>query len=607
MDTSVCKIIREAEEYYTSGNVKIGKYVDRQMYEVISTIEAYISSKHINGLYDSLGREKPFFNIVKAARNIWYRATDLDRRHIRFVPTSSDNVAIALIADVFLQRWMDKTNFGKFLNDWGRTLATYGSAIVKFIERDGELIPSVVPWARFIPDPIQFDAIPRIEKFYMTPAQIRKNENYDEETVENLIKTASTRKDLEGQTKDNTDNFIEIYEVHGELSLATYKEAKGLEVLEGDDKIFKQQMHVVSFVSGDEGDYQDFTLYCGYEKQDPYMITHLIEEDGQTLSIGAVEDLFDAQWMQNHTIYQWKNQLDLASKLIFQTSDTNFVGRNVLTAIENGDIMIHKLNEPLTQINNQGHDSSSLQAFGNVWRLLSQEITSTPDAMRGNTQPSGTAYRSVAIQQQEASSLFELMTENKGIALEEMLRTFVIPHLKKQLDTDEEIMSALDDAKLSEIDALYIPNKAIKNFNDDLKDQILKGLPNGIPSPFMGDMAMEGVRQSMKSQGNRRSFKPTVMKDGVEVDVSWKEVFSDFEWDNVKVEITNESKDKRAVMETLTNLFQSLAQIDPTKANMVLGRIMTESGVMSPMEFKTSMPSPIMNVAEQSRQINQNV
>lgn len=598
MDKSVCEIVRDAEEYYVDGSVKLGKYVERQMYEVVSTIDAYLASVHISGRYDSQNREKPFFNIVTAACNIWYRATDLDRKNIRFMPSGVGSVGLAYLADIHLQRWMDKNNFGKFLNDWGRALAKYGSIIVKFVEQDGDLKPSVIPWSRFIPDPIDFDAIPKIEKFYLNPAQLRKMKDYDQEAVESLISAVTTRKDLSGQSKSNSDNFIEIYEVHGEFSLATYKKAKGLEVSDGDEENYKQQMHVISFVEGEKGsgDYEDYTLFCGYEKEDPYMLTHLIEEDGQTLSIGAVESLFDAQWMQNHTIYQWKNQLDLASKIIFQTSDTNYLGRNVLSAIENGDIMIHAANQPLTQINNSSHDASSLQAFGNVWKILTQEITSTPDAMRGNSQPSGTAYRSVAIQQQEANSLFEVMTENKGLALEAMLRRFVIPHLKKQLDTDEEIMAALDDAKLSEIDAMYIPNTAIQAYNEQVKKDVLNGLPQGIPSPYsaMQPMMEENIRQTFKPLGNKRSFKPTVLKDGKEVDVTWKEVFSDFEWNNIKVEITNENKDKAAVMATLTSLYQSLAQTDPVKANMVLGKIMIETGTMSPLEFKTSVSSPVV-------------
>lgn len=590
MDKSICQIVRDAESDFVEGNVKLGKYVDFKMYEVLNTIDAYVNSTHTSGKEDSLKREKPFFNIVTAACNIWYRATDLDRKNIKFMPSSTDSTALAFLAGVQLQKWMDKNNFGKFLNEWGRTLAKYGSAVVKFVEQDGDLIPSVISWMRYIPDAIDFDAIPRIEKFYKTAAQLRKIKEYDQDKVASLVSAVTTRKDLQGQSKDNSDNFIEIYEVHGELSVATYKEAKGLEVLDGDDKKFKQQMHVISYIEGEvEGEYKDFTLYCGYESRDPYMITHLIEEDGRTLSIGAVEYLFDAQWMQNHTIYQWKNQLDLASKLIFQTADTTFVGRNVLTAIENGDILIHADNKPLTSINNQGHDFGSLQAFSNVWKILAQEITSTPDAIRGLNQPSGTPYRLAAILQQEANSLFEVMTENKGLYLEQMLRQFVIPHLKKQLDTEEEIFAALDDASLSEIDAMYIPRKAVQVFNKNFREQVLSGSEEA-PAPYdaVRPMMEENVRQSFSSMGNKRGFKPTVMKDGGEVETSWKEVFTDFEWDNVKVEITNENKDKNSVLTTLTSLFQTLAQTDPVKANMVLGKIMTETGVASPMEFRTA-------------------
>ena len=174
------------------------------------------------------------------------------------------------------------------------------------------------------------------------------------------------------------DNFIEIYEVHGELPEQFLTD----EDLKYDDESvieYVQQMHVVSFIKNKDGEYENYCLYRGREKQDPYMITHLIEEDDRTLAIGSVEYLFDAQWMTNHSIKQWKDQLDLASKLIFQTSDANYVNRNVLTAIEQGDIMIHADNKPLTLINNQGHDITSVQNFIGQWKVLGQEISSTPD------------------------------------------------------------------------------------------------------------------------------------------------------------------------------------------------------------------------------------
>jgi len=308
---SIHEIVRAAESNYLQGNTKLGKYVSWSMHDTIERIDAYLNSKHTSGEEDSLGRPKPFFNIVSAAVNIWYRATDIDRKDIKFVPTKDSSVVLAFVANVLLQNWMDKNRFGQFLNLWGRSLARYGSTVVKFVEKDGTLVPTVIPWNRIIADPVQYDAVPRIEKFYATPAQLRKNELYDQDQVDALITAIHSRKTLDGAQKDNMSDFIELYEVHGELDTRLLEEDPDLSIQDKDIK-YRQQMHVISFVAGEKKDeHDDFCLYKGKEKKDPYMITHLIEEDGRTLSIGAVEYLFDAQWMQNHTAKNMKDTLDI--------------------------------------------------------------------------------------------------------------------------------------------------------------------------------------------------------------------------------------------------------------------------------------------------------
>jgi len=589
--SDICEIVRKAENNYTTNTVRQSKYVNFSMYETIETINAYLNSKHTSGLTDALGREKPFFNIVTAATNIWYRATDIDRKNIKVLPNKSNEVAIAFIAQILLQQWMDKNRFGVFLNLWGRALARYGSAVVKFVEQNGELIPSVIPWDRFIADPIDFNAIPHIEKFYLTPEQLRRHPLYDQKVVDAIIDSEVTRKDFQGQNRDNFDNFIEIYEVHGELE--EYLLSDNPEEEKNDDKKYVQQMHVVCFVEtgvvNGKKEYADFTLYKGREKKDPYMITHLIPEDGRTLSIGAVEYLFDAQWMQNHSIKQWKDQVDLASKLIFQTADTNFVGRNVLTAIENGDIMVHAPNSPLNVVNNQGHDITSVQSFMSMWKLAGQEVTNTPDVTRGITQAQPMTYGLGQIMNENSNSLFELMTENKGLHTEDMLREHVLPHIKTKMDSSEEILAILDEQGIAEIDAMYVPNEAIRrtnkkkldildnyNFDGTLADKLAQ-----VPSL---SEAQSQVKQDLSTMGNKRSFIPSKDKN-----VKWKDILKNFEWD-IRVEVTNENRDKQAVMQTLTTLFQTLAQTDPQSANIVKNKILTETGVVSPLELSTSSP-----------------
>jgi hypothetical protein len=79
-----------------------------------------------------------------------------------------------------------------------------------------------------------------------------------------------------------------------------------------------------------------------------------------------------------------------------------------------------------------------------MWKSLGSEIAGISESMLGNTAPSGTAWRQVEALLQESHSLFELMTENKGLDIEKMLRKYVIPFLKKKLDTKEEIVATLE-------------------------------------------------------------------------------------------------------------------------------------------------------------------
>lgn len=605
--TSVTEIVRTAEDNYLNGSVQMGEYVEWNMHDTLETIDAYLNSQFTTGSTDSLGREKNFYNIVVAATNVTMRATDLDRKNIRILPDATANTALAFVSTVLLQNWMKEARFGVFLNDWGRTLARYGSAVVKFVERDGKLNATVVPWNRLIVDPVDFDALPRIEKLYKTPAQLRKMSEYDQEVVEKLISSSTTRKTLDGNQKDNMSNFIELYEVHGELPLALLEDDPDM-AEETSWDTYRQQMHVVSFVQTDNGETEDFTLFRGKEKKDPYMITHLIKEDGRTLGIGTVELLFEAQRMTNHAMKQVKDTLDLASKLIFQTSDSNFVGRNVLSAIETGDILIHSVNQPLTQINNSKADIVAFQNFKTEWENLAQTLTSTPDAIRGDTLPSGTPYSLAAYQGAQANSLFEYMTENKGLAIEDMMREYIIPHLKTKMDTADEISAVLEDNEIEYVDQIYVKNAAIKYVNKELKEMVLRGeFPTQEDQANMTASVSKDIRDQLNNiMGNQRFFKPSEIPD-----TTWKELLSDFEM-KVTVEVTNEQQDKMAVMQTLASLFQTLASnpmvLQDANARKVFTEILTQTGVISALSMKTVPPEPsvqpVLNgsFAEQNRQ-----
>lgn len=595
MSDSVHAIIRDAEENYKTGNTNLGKYVQWSMYDTIEKETAYINSKHISGDTDSLGRKKPFFNIVTAAVNIWYRATDIDRKDIVVLPNSSATTVASFMANVFLHEWMKKARFGVFLNEWGRVLAKHGSAVVEFVEKDGILIASVIPWDKLIVDPVDFTALPVIKRLFKTLPQLKNMAtkghpdfaNYDMEQVKALETAMQTRETTSGDKVDNQAKFIEIYEVHGEMPIAFLKEKPK----DDDWTTFTQQVQIVTFFEAkDKGQYNDFTLYRGKEAKPIHMLTHLIKEEGRTKAIGAVEYLFDAQWMQNHTIKQMKDQLDITSKIIFQTADPRFADKNVITNFESGDIFTwdREKGGELTQVNNQGHDITSLKLFSEQWKEVEREVTSTPDAARGTIPPSGTPLGTTQIVTAQGLSLFEVMTENKGLHIEDMLREYIIPHLKKKMKNKDELASILEDHEVDKIDAMYVPKEAIRRFNKRTLDSILEG---EMPQPFNQVGEEDAVRQDLAPLGNQRFFTPD--------ELNWDKVFKNLEW-KLDVAVTNEQGDKQAVLATLSAVLQTIAanpQVlqDPT-AKMLFNKILSRTGTISPIELKATriaQPQPI--------------
>jgi hypothetical protein len=581
----ISELVREAESNFISGGGTImSKYVTTDLFDDINKIYAYLNSKHTTGDVDSMGREKPFFNICLSARNIYYRATDIDRKDITITPTKAEDVTLAFVATVHLQNWMRETNFGAFLNDWGLDLSAFNSSVVKFVEKEGELHAMVVPWSRLIVDQINFNKNPKIEILEVTEAELYNREGYDKEQVERLCDALQARQLADGTTQDRKSNYVKLYEVHGYLPLS-YITGKLK-----DEHTYVQQMHVLSFVeSKNKGQYDEFTLVSGREEKDPYMLTSLLPATDGSISLdGAVKNLFDAQWMVNHSVKSIKDQLDVASKLVFQTADANFVGRNVLTAIEQGDILIHSLNMPLTQVNNGSHDITSQQMFSDMWKGLASEINGVSESMMGKVAPSGTAWRQVEAILQESHSLFELMTENKGLYIEDMLRTYVIPFLKKKMNSKKEIVATLESHDIARIDGKYIKSRTAKEVNEEIKKRMFESLENDTEMPTQQDVQalQQGSEEQIKGEladlGNQRFFRPSEVAEK-----TWAEVLDGLEW-RLEVNVTNESSDKQTILTTLNTTLATIANpnfMNNPTAQLVVSKILTATGVISPIEL----------------------
>jgi hypothetical protein len=603
MPASIGELIRKAENEFNRGSTQISKHVTFSLTDTLEKIDAYLNSKHISGETDSLGRKKPFFNIVTAAANIWYRATDIDRKNIRIRAVKQKDWIDSFLATVHLQAWMRKVNFGAFLNDWGRVLSRYGSAIVKFVENSQGLTVQVVPFNTVIFDAVDFEGNPVTEIIQLTEAQLYERiqtHGYDATAVKALCDAAEVARETTGkQKKDNKSDYFKLYELHGLLS------KKYLSNMEADTISFQQQMHVMSFVGKKKGrtiDYQDFTLFKGPEAQSPYMLTHLIKEDGRSLAIGAVETLFQSQWQINHSKKAERDMLDIISKIVFQTADANFVGRNVLSNMESGDIFVHGVNMPLTLVNNSKFDVTSEQNYAVSWKSLGNEAAGISEAMLGIAPKSGEAWAQTQAVLQESYSLFELMTENKGLAVEDWLRLRILPFIRRtEMDTSKEVSATLAQYDIDRIDRMYIKREAIVRTNKAFLDNA-EAIVNGadIQPMTQDDQAQmiqqheQGMQDALNQMGGQRFFKPSALSDK-----TWKEQFKDLEWE-VEVEITGEERDVKSALTTLNTALTMVMQpgFDQNpRAKAVVGRIFELTGAMSPIEYNAIPAAPLQPMA----------
>ena len=593
---SIGDIVRRAERDYKSGNTNISEYVNFSLSDTLNKIDAYLYSVHTSGSQDSLGRDKPFFNIVVAAANIWMRATDIDRQNIKIRATKEKDWYKSFFATVLIQDWMKQSKFGVYLNEWGRTLSRYGSAITKIVQNSEGLSISVVPFSNIIFDSVDFDNNVKVEVIELNMAQLRsriKTHGYDKDQVDALEDALQTRETLEKQKKDNKNEYIKLYEVHGLLPKSHLTRKDVEETENDDDDVYVQQMHVIAFVGvkkGRETKYEDFTLVAGREKFDPYRLDSLIKEEGRSLGIGAVEYLFEAQWMVNHSQKQIKDQLDLASKLIFQTTDVNFLGNNVLTDIETGDVLITEPNTSISPFPNQSHDLSNWQNYSVTWKSLGNEIAGISEAMLGTAPKSGTAWRQTEAMLNESYNLFELMTENKGLALEDMFRSRIIPYIKTKLDTKDEITAILQDYEINRIDGRHIKTTATNIVNRNLVERVLNGEePTPEEQAVLLQENKDKIAADLKELGNQRFFKPDEIGED-----TWADTLDGMEWD-LEIDITGEARNSRDEMTTLNTMLQVV--MNPLfesnkKAQAIVGRILENTGVMSPIEYASLPENP---------------
>lgn len=539
----ITKYVKQKMELWENGNIQIIDGLTYNPKETFKKVIYYTESKYLSGSKDHRGKEKPFYNIVNFRVNVATRATDIDTKDIQIVADEPQFMPMSFLLQKEVYNWMKESNYAKSLNEQGSTRAKYGEVLIKrcIEDDDGEekLKIDVVDWRNVIVDPNDPDDLV-IEKHYMN----------DQELSEKIDIWDNVQQAID-EARKTPDGKLEVLEVTGYMP-------ESMSPNGGDEYTFKIQKFFL--YSKGKSNKSTNILYHEFLDEMPYKSLSWEKVNGR-LGRGIVEDGFEAQRWVNDAVVKEKEAMELGSKVIFKTTDPN-VQNNVLSEVDNGQIIHITQGSDLSLVNTITNALPEYRNLIQSWDSQLEKTTSTFNAATGETMPSGTAFRTVAILNQEATSMFDYRREEMGIFQVEIFSEWIIPFLMKKFNKKHILSAEFTAEELQAIDESYANYRA----NEEAMKMILSGKP-----VYAEDYAqiVSAEKEILKKSKNIRFLDIPKNFYG-----NWKP--------KVTIVTTGEQKNKAVILESLNNVLTVAAQspqvlTDPTLSK-IFAKILEVSG-----------------------------
>ncbi len=547
----------------------------------IRTIEFYNNSKYLNGQLDELGREKPFFQILNAICDVENTAKDLDTKDIQITSDDANHYLESWLLSKDIYVWMKESDFAKTLNDMRDMHTRYGSLLVKKVMKDGELTLEMPEWKNTITDQVDILQGAIVETHWMTANQIAKMTEW-----KNVDKVMAKLKN------GGSSKRVPVYEIRGEFSKATFKDAEGEKYTDNDEMEFSYQLYYVAGNPVESGKKENFdtfvTLYSEDDTERVYKYLARKPKAGRDFGVGVMEEGEEAQVWTNDAVLKQARAMEYTTKVIGQSASKKLKGRNLLTETDDGTILETEENKPITALNLL--PSGGLQQYNALitqWYDQLQKTTSAYSAQRGDTPPSGTPFRLQATVLQQSNNVFKSLQQEMGIFITEIIEDWVLPYLATKLNKEHILSYDFSPEELKDIDNKFTAKEA----NQRAIDEILAGR---MVTQEQYDGWIENYDEFIKATKSQRFI--AIPKD------FYKNLKA-----KVTVNITGEQRNKAATLESLNNILITYASnpalsTDPV-ASQLLTKIIELSGAgISPISITGAMNEKAKKDAETMQQ-----
>lgn len=537
--------------------------------DTLKRINLYYISQFESGNKDRQGFRKFFYNITKPACDVATKFIDLDTKDIIFSSEHPDDEHRVWLMQQDFKQWSKNNNFAQRLNDIAIAYPKYGSVVLR-VDKEVELPIVNLENLRFDTSVSSLEDSSYVyEISEMDAEDIRGMKAWDQDAIEELL------------ARPNDGNYV-IYLCYDKTGGAkewtlTIKADLHCTLENGKIKRAKE-----SLINDTNRSYlPSVVLFTSEVDELPYRELHYEKIPGRWLGLGFVEYLFDNQIRRNELVNLKAKGLLYSSLKLFQTRDET-IGRNILTEMNNGDIL--KVMSEITPIANEERNLAAFSQEEQEWDKNKVEKTFTTDISRGENLPSRTPLGVANIQATMVSSYFELKRENFGIFIRQLLLNDVIPAFQRWANKEHKLMFAGSEAEMGWLDEA-IAKQLVE------KDAVKYLEKTGYwPNEEEYLKAKESHKSNLKSRRGRYFSMP----EGFYKNARYM----------IDVNLTNEQVDSGALQTTLSTMMQILGTNPAVMKDPGLRSIMFKSmelAGVSPLELnmlneqiKNAPPSPAL-------------
>lgn len=590
MNKSIYAVATDVANHYRNdgGRHEVVEGLNFHMYETIREAEFLTSGHYQTGDYDDNGDLKPFADIVTRLLENQRSAEELDRSDMEIATDDPDYYTRAMLVSKFNQDWMTEQNISKKINDAIETRGKYGGVLIKVVEGGDTLDLEVTDWNTYTGDPQDLITGLKVINHFYTPSQliaVAKERGWDMQAATEAIELYRELEltDTSKEQKETQGEYILVREISGDLPAQLLDENAG-------DYEYTHQIHYVAGaeIRDEDGESRGTTLFAAELDESPYYYLPYKKRGAneRLLGIGVVERARHAQIQTNRAAQQYKRSMDFASTHVLQSASKNLKGKNVLTQMKTGAILMHDDGKPISGVDMSPQALAHLDNYLAQWQNIVDRATGTTAIGTGEQKPGEMAYRLGAILDQNAQSSFDLRREEFGIFLNEIYRKRIIPWMIKQLKSKKILKLKFNPEEIRKLDQDVEQYKA----DEQILDNYFSGVYDSMP-PLTRYLAMEEDRQAIiegldrdfKRQKSRRTI--TDIPDGYWDDVA----------DKLYVTVTNERRKKGVVLESLNNVLiqylQYKPQLDADPEARKLFNSIVETAGLDPIDFSNTAPA----------------